>query len=204
MAKILQFRLLEPTAAGSVEFEIPVKRENPPRLPQKEAIIHSIMPDKQFPAGHTDLRPLLQRDGLILMSWAIWEDWYNDGSLLRRYIVTWITSNGKANHYATGPISENELAQALPERRAAPLFYRGVYSRNYDIHYVSSHEIADYLYLAAPFDLDGKTVPGFMRVLKSCGATADFDVKFSLGKAKKSLAQEYLDELAGTQVANAL
>jgi hypothetical protein len=187
-----------------VGVEIPTKQENPPRLPQKEAIIHSVMPDKQFPAGHTDLRPLLQRDGLILMSWAIWEDWYNDGSLLRRYIVTWITSNGKAYHYATDSISENELARALPERRADALFYRGVYGWGYDIHNVSDHRIADYLYLAAPFDLDGKTVPGFIRIAKFYGATADFDVKFSLGKAKKSLAREYLDELAGTQVANTL
>jgi hypothetical protein len=155
------------------------------------------MPEQAFPIGHRDLRPLLQRDGLILLSWAIWEDWYGDENFLRRYIVTWVTSRGKANHYATKAVEERELAAAVPERRGDPLFYRGAYGSRYDLHDYSDRTIADYLYLAAPFDLGRDTIPGFIRVLKALGSTVDFDHVFSLGAAKKSLAGEYLNRVAG-------
>jgi hypothetical protein len=160
------------------------------------------MPDQAFPVGHRDLRPLLQRDGLILLSWAIWEDWYGDESFLRRYIITWAASREKAIHYATKAVEEKDLEAAVPERRADALFYRGAYGSRCDIHDYSDRLIADYLYLAAPFDLDKKTIPSFVRVLRSLGSTIDFGHVFTLGGARKSksLAQAYLDKLASTQV----
>jgi hypothetical protein len=200
MAKIIQFNLPDRAASGNVGFETPVKRDNPPPRRQKEPIAVSVMPEQAFPVGHRDLRPLLQRDGLILLSWAIWENWYDDGGFLRRYIVTWVTSQGKARHYATKAVEEQELAGAVPERMGDVLFYRGAYGSRYDLPHYSDEMIADYLYLAAPFDLDKKTIPGFVRVLKALGSKVDFDHAFSLGAAKKSLAQEYLDKLASTQV----
>jgi hypothetical protein len=200
MAKIIQFTLPDQAASGNVGFETPVKRDNPPPRRQKEPIALSVMPEQAFPVGHRDLRPLLQRDGLILLSWAIWEGWYGDESFFRRYIVTWVTSQGKASHYATKAVEERELAAAVPKRRGDALFYRGAYGSRYDLHDYSDRTIADYLYLAAPFDLDKKTIPGFIRVLKALGSTVDFDHVFSLGAAKKSLAREYLDKLASTQV----
>jgi hypothetical protein len=200
MAKILEFRLPSSDASGNVGFEIPVKRDNPPSYRQKEPIVISIMPEQAFPVGHRDLRPLFQRDGLILLSWAIWEDWYGDETFLRRYIVTWATSQGKARHYATKAVEERDLQAAVPEKRGDALFYRGAYGDHYDIHDYSDKKIADYLYFAAPFDLDSKTVPGFIRVLKALGSTVNFDYVFKLGEAKKSHAQEYLDKLASTQV----
>jgi hypothetical protein len=199
---ILEFRLPSSGASGNVGFETPVKRDNPTPRRQKEPIVISVMPEQAFPIGHRDLRPLLQRDGLILLSWAIWEDWYGDETFLRRYIITWVTSQGKASHYATKPAEEKGLAAAVPERRGDALFYRGAYGSRWDIHDYSDKKIADYLYLAAPFDLDSKTIPGFVRVLKALGSTMDFDHVFTLGGARKSKsqAQEYLDKLASTQV----
>jgi hypothetical protein len=198
MAKIIQFHFF--SDEPDIGVETPIKRDNPPPRRQKEPIVLSVMPEQAFPAGHRDLRPLLQRDGLILLSWAIWEDWYGDESLLRRYIVTWVASQGKACHYATKAAEEKDLAAAVPERRSDPLFYRGAYGAQYDLHSYSDKRIADYLYLAAPFDLTQATIPGFIRVLKSLGSTVDFDHVFSLGAAKKSLAREYLEKVAGTQV----
>jgi hypothetical protein len=202
MAKIIQFKLPSLAASGNVGFETPVKRDNRPPGRHKEPIAISVMPDQAFPVGHRDLRPLLQRDGLILLSWAIWEDWYGDESFLRRYIITWVASREKASHYATKGVEEKDLALAVPKRRADALFYRGAYGSRYDIHDYNDRLIADYLYFAAPFDLDSKTVPGFTRVLKALGSTVDFDHVFTLGEAKKSksLAQAYLDKLASTQV----
>jgi hypothetical protein len=195
MTKIIQFRLPAMEASGNVGFETPVKRDTPSPRRQKEPIAISVMPEQAFPVGPRDLRPLLQRGGLILLSWAIWEDWYGDESLLRRYIVTWLTSQGKALHYATKAVEERDLAAAVPERRGDPLFYRGAYGSRYELHSYSDRTIADYLYLTAPFDLGKGTIPGFIRVLKALGSTVDFDHVFSLGAAKKSLAREYLEKL---------
>jgi hypothetical protein len=202
MAKIIQFKLPALDASGNVGFETPVKRDNRPPRRQKEPITISVMPEQAFPAGHRDLRPLLQRDGLILLSWAIWEDWHGDESFLRGYVITWVASQGKASHYATKGVEEKDLALAVLERRADALFYRGAYGSRYNIHDYSDRTIADYLYFAAPFDLDSKTIPGFARVLKALGSIVDFDHVFTLGEARKSksLAQAYLDKLASTQV----
>jgi hypothetical protein len=200
MGKIIQFRLPSSAASGNVGFKTPVKRDNPPPRRQKEPIVVPVMPEQAFPTGHRDLRPLLQRDGLILLSWAIWEDWYGDETFLRRYIVTWTASQGKARHYATKAVEERDLQVTVPERKGDALFYRGAYGSRYDIHDYSDKAIADYLYFAAPFDLDSKTIPGFIRVLKALGATVNFDHVFKFGMVKKSQAQEYLEKLASTQV----
>ncbi|MDR2741022.1 MAG: hypothetical protein LBB98_02585 [Treponema sp.] len=113
MAKIIQFNLPDVAKWQLISPETPVKRDNPPPRRQKEPIVLSVMPEQAFPTGHRDLRPLLQRDGLILLSWAIWEGWYNDENFLRRYIVTWIASQGKARHYATKAVEERKLAAAV-------------------------------------------------------------------------------------------
>jgi hypothetical protein len=196
MAKILQFRL------PGRDFIAPATSN--PVSPRKEPIVLSAMPDQAFPAGHQDFRPLLQRDGLILLSWARWEDGEGDGSLVRQYVINWITTCGTYRHYASKPVSEKELERASPERNGDPLFYRGAYGNRFDIKDYSEKNIADYLYLAAPFDLDRETIPGYIRVLKALGSTVDFDLVFTLGAARKSQAQEYLEKLASTQVANSL
>jgi hypothetical protein len=202
MGKIIQFRLPDVAKWQLIGPKAPVKRDNPPPRRQKEPIIISVMPEQAFPTGHQDLRPLLQRDGLILLSWAIWEDWYHDESFQRRYIVTWTTSQGKASHYATEAIPETELIKAAPERRADTYFYRGAYGNYFDMYLYSDNRIADYLYLTAPFDLKKHTIPTFVRVLKSLGSTVNFDLVYSLGRQreKNSKAQEYLDRVASTQV----
>jgi hypothetical protein len=200
MAKIIQFQLPSRDTSGNGGFKTPAKGDNPPPRRQKEPVVISVMPDEAFPAGHRDLRPLLQRDGLILISWARWEDWYGDESFLRRYIVTWATSQGKARHYATKAVEEKNLAAAVPERRGDPLFYHGAYGSSYDPHHYSDKMIADYLYFAAPFDLTRETIPGFIGALKALGSTVDFDHVFTLGAAKRSLAREYLEKFASTQV----
>jgi hypothetical protein len=187
MAKILQFR-----PSGTFPT---TPRASKPEPRRKEPIVLSIMPEQPFPVGHRDLRPLLQRDGLILLSWALWEDWYANDTLLRRYIVTWVSSQGRASHYATKPIPEEELAEACPQRRGDAFFYRGAYGSRFDLMDYGNREIADYLYLAAPFDLDKGTIPGYIRVLKALGSTVDFDTVFSLAqdRAKKSQARAYLE-----------
>jgi hypothetical protein len=142
------------------------------------------------------------------MSWAIWEDWYGDETLLRRYIVNWVASQGKARRCATKALEEKDLASAVPERKGDPLFYRGAYGTVYgnDLHYYTERGIADYLYLAAPFDLTSKTIPSFVEVLKALGPTVNFDIIYNLTKerAKRSEARKYLEKIASTDQAESL
>jgi hypothetical protein len=205
MAKIIPFRLPERTASGYAGYKTLVKQKPAEAAkPPKEPIIISVMPGEPFPIGHKDFRPLLQQDGLILLSWALWEDWEGDGSLIQRYIVTWVVSaRGKHQHYATHAIPGKELEKAGPARRADGLFYKGRFG-NYlaaSGNHIPDRIVADYLYLAAPFDLNGKTIPAYIQVLKAQGSTVDFDYEFTLGKTLKSNAQAYLEKLAATQEA---
>jgi hypothetical protein len=197
-------RLIEEEDTGQENTMPPPPQPKPavPAKPQKEPIIISVMPEQPFPVGHRDLRPILQRDGLILMSWAIWEDWYGDETLLRRYIVTWASSQGKAHHYATKAVEEKDLTSAVPNRKGDTLYYRGAYGSRCDIHDYSDKAIADYLYLAAPFDLTVKTIPAFVRVLKTLGSTVNFDFVYRLGREreKNSKAREYLDKFPSTEI----
>jgi hypothetical protein len=205
MGKIIQFRLPDRTASGYVGYEIPVKWDNPPPRHRKEPIIISVMPGDPFPIGHQDLRPLLQRDGLILLSWALWEDWKGDGSLLQRYVVTWVVSRGKRHRrYATCAMARQELEKANPERLADSFFYKGVYGDRWWATNPSEDRVADYLYLVAPFDLNGKTIPGYIQVLKARGSTVDFDCEFTLTKTLKSNAQVYLEKIASTDFVESL
>ncbi|GHU12998.1 hypothetical protein FACS1894161_2380 [Spirochaetia bacterium] len=212
MAKIIQFRLPDSKAGGNVDSKTPVRRENQlidginfpfdERRAQggqhrfkKEPIVISVMPDKGFPIGHRDLRPFLQRDGLILLSWARWEDY--DGTLIRYYVVNWVTSMGKIRHYASKMTAEKDIESAAPVRSGDKFFYRGIYTRwNYDnLEYVSDGDVSDYLYLAAPFDLNTKTVPDFIPELKAAGVTVDFEYNFSMDREKKiRFAEQYYRE----------
>jgi hypothetical protein len=166
--------------------------------PRKEPIIVSVMPEKAFPEGHEDFRPLLQRDGLILLSWAVWQDWGGDCSL--RFVVTWVASSGRRHcHFATNPITKRELAGAAPERRADALFYKGLYGCYHDERDYQNKDIADYLYLVAPFDLDSRTIPRYIRVLEALGSTVNYDAKFTISKVKKTQAEEYLERFEREQ-----
>jgi hypothetical protein len=160
------------------------------------------MPDQPFPLGHEDFRPLLQRNGLILLSWARYEDWNGDGSLLQRYVINWVASCGKHHHYGSGPVERKNIDGALPVERGNPYFYRGLYGNRYSPDCYTDRETADYVYLAAPFDLCKQTIPGFIRILKTFGSTVDFDCAFSLGESKKnqSTARQYLEKFTSTQI----
>jgi hypothetical protein len=81
----------------------------------------------------------------------------------------------------------------MPERRADALFYKGLYGNYHDERDYQNENIADYLYLAAPFDLGGRTIPRYVRVLKSLGSAVNYDAEFKLCKTRKTQAEEYLE-----------
>jgi hypothetical protein len=108
--------------------------------------------------------------------------------------------------YATHAIPGKELEKANPARRADSLFYKGRFGDHFAVsgNHIPDRIVADYLYLAAPFELNGKTIPDYIQVLKAQGSTVDFDYEFSLGKTLKSNARVYLEKLASTDQAESL
>jgi hypothetical protein len=118
-----------------------------------------------------------------------------------RFVVTWVASSGgKHFHFATNPITKQELANAMPERRADPLFYKGLYGHSgCDERYYQNANIADYLYLVAPFDLNCSTIPRYIKVLKSLGSTVNYDAEFKLNKTRRTQAEEYLERFEREQ-----
>jgi hypothetical protein len=157
------------------------------------------MPDQKFPIWHIDFLPILQRDGLILMSWARWADWNDDGSFFQRYVVNWLASRGKYHRYASMGIDRDDLDKAVPVRDGDTYFYRGLYGARYSLKSYTDTEAADYVYLVAPFDLCKKTIPEFIQGLRSTGSKPDFDYVFSLEKESLSQARSYLGKGSSTQ-----
>jgi hypothetical protein len=188
MAKIIEFRLPDRTAGGYVGFETPVKREpDPPKRPSKEPIVISVMPEKAFPIGHQDFRPVLQRDGLILRGWSRWEEVAYDGP---RYVVHWVSvCNGRLyiTHFLTGA----ELETAKPQRQGRYLLDRVCWN---------DHVEADYIYFPAPERLSPAERPGFIQRLKAAGVTVDFSFHYSMDRIKKiQFAEQYLESLKNMQ-----
>ena len=70
-------------------------------------------PGKPLPANITDFRPLLQRDGLILLSWDMRKTEMGD-----LYTAYWVTSTGIARYYASKPLSQDDFISARPDHKS--------------------------------------------------------------------------------------
>jgi len=70
-------------------------------------------PGKSLPDGCPDYRPLLQRDGLILLGWE--ERPTRRGP---RWRVYWVTSTGTRRCYASRDVEEKDLSEARPDFRS--------------------------------------------------------------------------------------
>jgi hypothetical protein len=176
MAKIIEFRLPDRTSGGSVGLETP---------PKKEPIIMSVMPGQEIPAGHKDFRPILQRDGLILLGLSRWEELPGAGP---HYVVHWLSIGTKCRHYATSFLTRDELKNANPQNKGRYLLE--------DVRWYDGGKYieADYIYFFAPRRLCRAEVPGFIQELKAAGVTVDFDFHYSMDRVKKiQFAKEYLE-----------
>jgi len=71
------------------------------------------IPGHPLPAGLTDYRLLLQRDGLILLSWDKRRTEMGD-----RYTAYWVTSVGLPRFYASLPFKKEDFPSARPEHKS--------------------------------------------------------------------------------------
>jgi len=142
------------------------------RPSHEKTLYISALPWETIPDIYEDLRPYLQRDGLILHSWSQWNCHKIYGDC---YSVTWIKSSGKTRRYCTGilyDVSDITDFQDIMPRRIA---YSSLTLNN-------NGEIADTVFYAAPENLHSKTISPFVQRLKYCGITVDFDYDFRLDK----------------------
>jgi hypothetical protein len=177
-----------------------------PPKPRKRPIIVSALPGEAIPAEY-DLRPLLQRDGLILLSWAAWNNHEKYGICYR---VNWVASCGKSRHYASGFLSEienmKELIHAMPSQLGDRLYRQGIAGRTLyetDLRNIPPENIADIVFFAAP-DLNYATIPLFVEKLKQAGSTVDFGFEFSLGKARELEFKRQAEEIEGLKMTGAV
>jgi hypothetical protein len=191
---------------GAVKREIlreTAQKPIAPPVPRKRPLVISALPGEPLPPEHPDFRPLLQRDGLILLSWAKWN---NHQSYRLCYRINWIKSCGKSHQYSTGFIyevdNEKEFALVMPSQRGDRCYRQGLAGRSLyeaDPRNIPDNNIADYVFLTAP-DLNAATIPLFVEKLKLAGSTVDFDFDFSLGKAKELEFKRQADEIEALKV----
>jgi hypothetical protein len=155
---------------GTAVYEPPIrKKPEPPKEPEKKVAVIEVMPWEPMPEGYPDYRRFLQRDGLILLSWSVWEE---DQDIR----VDWIASTGSLRRYSScrwGPIDERELGNdVMPERR-------------FDIGRDRFDKKPDFIVYAAPPDLTANTRAAFVQKLREVGIKVNFDYEFSIGTQKQ-------------------
>jgi hypothetical protein len=175
MAKIVNFlearQRLE--MAGLVSaLKVAKEREE---APEKEPVFISALPGEAIPPEYPDFRPLLQRDGLILLGWAFWE-LPDQGA---GYEVNWITSIPKHHRYCSSFIPVKETIQGVQPGWAGNQFFReGLRGRYNKI-------LAEYVVFCTPPDIHPRNIPAFVQLLKNTGVTVDFDYRFRLGSQRE-------------------
>jgi hypothetical protein len=142
-----------------------------------------------MPPEFPDFRPLLQRAGLILLGWSRWDsaplDFERPGQPLKVsegmgpwYEVNWITSAPGRKHrrYAADCyITEEKIPGVKPVSSAGPYFFQGICGKPCDFKYVKDREVADYVFACAPWDINRRTIPGFITELKAAGVNVDWE-----------------------------
>jgi hypothetical protein len=174
-ARIVPFRTFtdEPQYVNHTNRQPAVPK---PLIPEKiKPVIVEALPWQELPEGYTDYRPLLQRDGLILFAWEIWEDMIK---------VVWLASNGNMRKYQAWADNEKELETIRPERK-------------YDYgRYSYSEKGPDFIIYAAPAGLTVNTRDAFIAKLQSIGVSVNFNYSYSISRQKAEMEGAILNRLS--------
>lgn len=132
-------------------------------------------PGNRLPPEIPDFRPLLQRDGLILLAW----DWRST-ELGERYTAYWVTSTGIPRFYASMPLDQKEFPSARPHHKS--------YAAEDGIEFYGQKAPARIIHVAPelmksnPRHRDLRTI--HIQALKHYGSNVDFDYKYLLKTEK--------------------
>ncbi|GHV07602.1 hypothetical protein FACS189485_18180 [Spirochaetia bacterium] len=187
--------LSEETPTGKVfyfpgewqEEEAPKQPEyKPPQKKEKEIRNYQVMPDEPFPEiGESDLRKVLQRDGLILQGWEHWIDfkyveygaWKSLGSAYRAH---WIASSDKHFQYQSGIVLEGEIYEAIPINRGGSFCASFNHARRQGTgEYLSGAELPD----SVVYTLLGRhtfEIRDYIEKYKEFGISKNLEARFTL------------------------
>lgn len=135
----------------------------------------TVKPGTSLPSGIPDFRAVLQRDGLILLSWdkRITEDG-------ERYTAYWVTSAGTPRFYASKPFPVWSFSSACPDHKSYAaedgIEFYGQKAPAYIVH------VAPELMMSNP--KHGELRPSHIDTLRRFGCTADFEYKYLLTREK--------------------
>jgi len=145
----------------------------PCRKPYKPHLLIPLLaePGRPLPSGTPDFRPVLQRDGLILLAWD-----KRDTERGELYSAYWVTSTGISRYYASKPLPRHEFSFACPDHKSYAaedgIEFYGQTAPSYIIH------VAPELMMSNP--RHGELRTAHVNALKLQGAKVDFDYKYSL------------------------
>jgi len=134
------------------------------------------MPGKPLLMGIFDFRPLLQRDGLILLSWD-----KRNTEMGEYYTAYWVTSIGIPRFYASIPCTSEDFYLAQPHHKSYAaedgIEFYGQDEPNYVVH------VAPELMKSNP--RHGELRMNHINTLKRLGSMVNFDYEYLLTKEKK-------------------
>jgi len=134
------------------------------------------MPGKPLPDGFTDYRPLLQRDGLILLSWD-----KRITEMGERYAAYWVTSAGIPRFYASKYLSQEDFPSARPDHKS--------YAAEDGIEFYGQDAPLYVMHVAPELMMNnprhGELRAAHIQTLKEQGSTADFNYKYLLKTEKE-------------------
>ena len=152
-----------------------------PATPKKQPLARIILarPGENMPESITDFRPVLQRDGLILLSWD--KRLTEKGEL---YTAYWVTSSGVLRYYASAPVLAEYFPGAVPNHKSYAAedgveFY-GEINPVYVVH------VAPELMMSSPEK--AKDRPVHITKLRSMGIGVNFDYVYLLTAERKKAA----------------
>ena len=173
--KIISFQkdgksqVLMPSAVGG-------KKNNSDPVHFKALTPFLASPGMALPKQIKDFRPLLQRDGLILLSWDMRRTEMGD-----RYTAYWVTSNGDPRFNASKLLPLPDFSSARPDHKSYAaedgIEFYGQEAPSYIVH------VAPELMKSNPHHRELRQT--HINTLKEMGVTVDFDYKYLLSEEKR-------------------
>ena len=166
------------TSPKIIPFPSPSTFNAKARLPSGRL---NAMPGKLLPDGLADCRPLLQRNGLILLSW--------DKRITEtgeRYTAYWVTSSGTPRFYASKALLSYDFPSARPDHKSYAaedgIEFYGQQAPVYIAH------VAPELMMSNPHHAELRLT--HIQILKEQGSTVDFNYKYLLKTDKEKNRDE--------------
>jgi hypothetical protein len=140
------------------------------------ALSYQAAPGASLPSEIFDFRPVLQRDGLILLGW---DKRFNETG--ERYTAYWVTSAGIPRFYASKPFLLEDFPLANPDHKSYAaedgIEFYGQKAPDYIVH------VAPDLMMSNPKHKELRTA--HIKMLKNLGSKVNFNYKYLLKTDKK-------------------